>query len=113
MAVLYILLVILHREYKPRVDKLFWAFLTFTIVYTLTTLTSVNTYQSFWGTLERMGGAYSFWHYFVFYIILTSVLRTKEEWMTFLKITVVVGVLSAFYGFFKSTDIAWFIGSGV
>jgi len=99
MAVLYILLVILHREYKPRVDKLFWAFLTFTIVYTLTTLTSVNTYQSFWGTLERMGGAYSFWHYFVFYIILTSVLRTKEEWMTFLKITVVVGVLSAFYGF--------------
>ncbi len=112
MAVLYVLLVMLHREYKPRVDKLFWAFLTFTVVYTLTTLTSVNTYQSFWGTLERMGGAYSFWHYFVFYIVITSVLRTKEEWATFLKITVGVGVLSAFYGFGQKTNISFFIGGG-
>lgn len=112
MVVLYIILIMLHREYKPRIDKFFWAFLAFTIVYTLTTFMSINVYQSFWGTLERMGGAYSFWHYFVFYIILTSVLRTKEEWFAFLKITVGVGVLSAFYGFAQRTDISFFIGGG-
>ncbi len=99
MLALYLILVWRDRSYFPRRDKLFWAFLGFTLAYTLATFTSVNVYQSFWGTLERMGGAYSFWHYFVFYIILTSVLRTKKDWATFLKITVGVGVLSAFYGF--------------
>jgi len=109
---LYLLLIWQDRSYLPRRDKFFWAFLAFTLAYTLTTFTSVNIYQSFWGTLERMGGAFSFWHYFIFYIILTSVLRTKEEWMTFLKITVGVGVLSAFYGFGQRTDISFFVGSG-
>ena len=112
MLLLYLLLVWRERSYLPRRDKFFRAFLAFALAYTIATFASVNVYQSFWGTLERMGGAYSFWHYFIFYIILTSVLRTKEEWMTFLKITVGVGVLSAFYGFFQRTDIAWFIGSG-
>ena len=112
MLLLYLLLVWRERSSLPRRDKFFRAFLAFALAYTIATFASVNVYQSFWGTLERMGGAYSFWHYFIFYIILTSVLRTKEEWMTFLKITVGVGVLSAFYGFFQRTDIAWFIGSG-
>lgn len=111
-AGLYLILVWKHREYLPHRDKFFWAFLAFTLAYSITTFTSVNVYQSFWGTLERMGGMYSFWHYFVFYIILTSVLRTKEEWAKFLKITVGVGVLSAFYGFGQRTNISFFIGSG-
>ena len=112
MLALYLLLVLQDRSYLPRRDKFFWAFLAFTLAYTISTFTSVNVYQSFWGTLERMGGAYSFWHYFAFYIILTSVLRTKEDWATFLKITVGVGVLSAFYGFAQKTDISFFVGSG-
>ncbi len=112
MFALYLILIWRDRSFLPRRDKFFWAFLGFTVVYTITTLTSVNIYQSFWGTLERMGGAYSFWHYFIFYIILTSVLRTKEEWATFLRITVGAGVLSAFYGFGQRTDIEFFVGSG-
>ncbi|OGN33293.1 MAG: hypothetical protein A3I39_03080 [Candidatus Yanofskybacteria bacterium RIFCSPLOWO2_02_FULL_47_9b] len=112
MLALYLVLVFRDRSYLPRRDKFFWAFLGFTLAYTLTTFTSINVYQSFWGTLERMGGMYSFWHYFVFYVILTSVLRTKEDWFRFLEITVGVGVLSAFYGFGQRTNIEWFIGSG-
>lgn len=110
MLVLYLLLVLQDRSYLPRRDKFFWVFLAFTLAYTLATFTSVNVFQSFWGTLERMGGAYSFWHYFAFYIILTSILRTKEEWVTFLKITVGVGVLSALYGFGQRLSADSFLG---
>ncbi len=112
MLALYIILALKDRSYLPRRDKFFWSFLAFTVAYTLTTFTSINVFQSFWGTLERMGGAYSFWHYFFFYIIAVSILKTKEDWMKFLKITVGVGVLSAFYGFGQRTDIAFFVGSG-
>jgi tetratricopeptide (TPR) repeat protein len=112
MFALYLILIWQDRSYLPRRDKFFWAFLGFTLAYTITTFTSVNVYQSFWGTLERMGGLYSFWHYFLFYVMLISVLRTKEDWTKFLEITVGVGVLSALYGFGQRTDISFFIGSG-
>ncbi len=112
MLALYLVLIWQDRSFLPRRDIFFWAFLSFTLAFTVTTFTSINVYQSFWGTLERMGGLYSFWHYFIFYIILTSVLRTKDDWFRFLEITVGVGVLSALYGFGQRTNIAFFIGSG-
>lgn len=112
MVVLYLILVWRDRSYRPRPDLLFWAFLGFTAAFTLATVTSVNPFISFFGTLERMGGAFTFWHYFAFYIVLVSVLRTREDWTTFIKVTVIAGVLSAFYGFGQRTNIGFFIGSG-
>lgn len=112
MAVFYVLLVWQDRSYLPKINKLFWAVMAFTAAFTLAAITSINSLQSFWGTLERMGGLWSFWHYVVFYIILVSILRTYKDWETFLKITVGVGVLSALYGFGQRTDISFFIGSG-
>ena len=111
-GVAYLILILKDRSYLPRLDKIFWAFLFFTLAFTLTTATSVLPYSSFWGSLERMGGLWTFWHYFLFYIILTSVLTKKEHWQNLLNITVFVGVLSAFYGFGQKTNIEFFIGSG-
>lgn len=112
LAVFYLVLVWKDKSYLPRKDKIFWAFFLFTSAFTLTTLTSILPYPSFWGSLERMGGLWTFWHYFLFYIILTSVLKKKEHWRMILDITIVVGVLSAFYGFGQKTNIQFFIGSG-
>src|SRR3989344_4515351 len=67
----YLLLILTDRSYLPRLNGIFWAFLFFVGAFTLATTTSVLPYPSFWGTLERMGGLWTFWHYFLFYIILT------------------------------------------
>jgi hypothetical protein len=112
MLVLYALLVWRNRSYLPRTNPIFWAIMAFAGAFSITTMTSVNVYASFWGTLERMGGLFTFWHYVVFFIIATSVLRTQEDWLKFLKISVSVSVLSAIYGFGQKTDIPFFIGSG-
>ena len=108
----YLILILKDRSYLPQRDKIFWTFLFFALAFTLTTATSVLKYPSFWGTLERMGGLWTFWHYFLFYIILTSVLTEKEHWQRVLNITIFVGILSAFYGFGQKTDIEFFVGSG-
>ncbi|OGN15473.1 MAG: hypothetical protein A3J47_02780 [Candidatus Yanofskybacteria bacterium RIFCSPHIGHO2_02_FULL_43_22] len=108
----YLILILKDRSYLPRRDKIFRAFLFFVLAFTLTTVTSVIPYPSFWGTLERMGGLWTFWHYFLFYVILTSVLTRKEHWQRMLDITIVAGILSAFYGFGQKTDIEFFVGSG-
>src|SRR3989344_4586201 len=108
----YLVLILKNRSYLPRFDMVFKSFLLFTLAFSLATLTSVLRYPSFWGTLERMGGLWTFWHYFVFFIILTSVFTKKEHWQRLFDLTIFVGVLSAFYGFGQKTDINFFVGSG-
>ena len=108
----YLVLILKNRYYLPRIDKIFWALFCFVLAFSLTTLTSVLKYPSFWGTLERMGGLWTFWHYFLFFIILTSVLTKKEHWLKLLNLTIFVGVLSALYGFGQKTNLEFFVGSG-
>ncbi|MEK6878310.1 MAG: hypothetical protein AABY22_01810, partial [Nanoarchaeota archaeon] len=78
LATAYLILVLKDRSYLPRKDKVFWSLFLFTLAFSLTTITSVLQYPSFWGSLERMGGLWTFWHYFVFFIILISVFTKKE-----------------------------------
>lgn len=110
--VFYILLVWQDRTYLPKINKIFLSFFLFTVAFTVTTATSIASYSSFWGSIERMGGLWTFWHYFLFFIILISVLRTKRDWFLFTEIIVFAGILSAFYGFGQKTDFKFFIGSG-
>src|SRR3989338_10804492 len=112
LGVAYLVLILKNQTYLPRRDNIFWAFLLFTLAFTLTTITIVLKYPSFWGTLERMGGLWTFWHYFLFFIILTSVLNKREHWQRILDLIIFAGVLSAFYGFAQKTDIDFFLGSG-
>lgn len=112
MAGLYLMLIWRDRSYRPKGHPITWAFFAFTLAFTLTTFTGVAFLQSFWGTLERMGGLFTFWHYFIFYIILVSVLRTKEDWRTLIDLMVAVGFVSAIYGFLQKTNWSLILGSG-
>ena len=112
MAALYLLLIWRNPEYRPKSNPITWAFLAFTLAFTLTTFTSVSPLQSIWGTLERMGGLFTFWHYFVFYLIAVSVLRTRGHWRTLLDLMVSVGLVSAIYGLLQKTGWSFILGSG-
>src|SRR3989344_4346970 len=56
MAVLFLLLIWQYPGYRPRFTRLTWAFFAFALAFSITTITSVQPYDSFWGSLERMGG---------------------------------------------------------
>lgn len=112
MAVFYFILILKDRSYLPSRHPLLIIFALFTLVFGVSTSISVNPYLSFWGSLERMGGLWSFIHYLVYFIILISVFKTREDWLRLFKLAIFVGVLSAFYGFGQKTDIKFFIGSG-
>lgn len=113
LAVFYVVLLIQKgKVYLPPRTPLFWAVTLFFLAFGLTTFTSVNIYQSFFGTLERMGGWFSFLHFWLFFVIASAVLRKREDWLTFIKVSLAVSLLSAFYGFLQKTDLKWIIGSG-
>lgn len=112
MIPLYLILIWRDRSYLPKSHPIFWAFFAFTAAFTLTSITSVAPIQSVWGTLERMGGLFTFWHYFIFFIIASTVLRTRRDWRLLLETMIAVGVVSAIYGFLQKTDWSFILGSG-
>ena len=112
MIVLFILLVWRERSYLPKITIVGWAFLFFAVAFSTATITSVIPYSSMWGSLERMGGVFTCWHYFIYFIILTAVFRKESDWINLFRLVIVIGVLSAFYGFGQKTNIEFFVGSG-
>ena len=112
LFVVYIMLIIKDRSFLPKPTALFWAVTLFTAVYGLSSLTGVNPYQSFAGTLERMGGWFTLAHFWAFFVMAVSVLRTKENWITFIKISVAASLISTVYGFLQKTGLELIIGSG-
>ena len=113
LAVLYIVLLVRRgKAFLPPQTPIFTAVTFFTLAFGLSTFTSVNFYQSFFGTLERMGGWFSFLHFWGLFAIAAAILRKKEDWVALIKLSLFVSLLSAFYGFLQKTDLQWVIGSG-
>src|SRR3989344_5992447 len=113
LAVFYVILLIRRgKAYLPPRTPLFWTITFFTLAFGLTTFTSVNFYQSFFGTLERMGGWFSFIHFWLFFVIASAVLREKKDWLIFIKLSLADSILSAPYEFLQKTDLQLDIGSG-
>ncbi|MDO8495762.1 MAG: tetratricopeptide repeat protein [bacterium] len=108
----YVILILKDRTYLPRRDKIFWALLLFVAAFTISASASVVTHNSLWGNIERMGGLWTLLHYLVYFIILSALFTKIEHWHRFLNLTILSGVLSAFYGFGQKTNIDFFLGSG-
>ena len=97
IAILYLALLLRDRSYLPKTNFIFWAVTGFIGAYGLATVTSVFQYQSFWGTLERMGGFFSMLHFWIFFVIMIAMLREERHWRLFLKISVMVAFVSVIY----------------
>ncbi len=110
--VFYLILVLKDRKWLPQKHPFLIVFALFTLFFGITTVTSINPYLSFWGSLERMGGLWSFIHYLIYFVILISIFKTREDWTRLLELMIFVGVLSAIYGFGQKTNLSFFLGSG-
>jgi len=111
MLIFYVLLIIGNKRYRPNwKNPLLITVTIFTGLYIVTSITGVNPYRSFWGTLERMGGVFSFVHYWIFFVILTSLFKTKDDWIKLFKLCVVAGFLSIIYAYGQYFDWKWAVG---
>lgn len=86
----YILLVISNPKYRPKFTPLTVAIAIFLGILVLTSITGVNFEKSFWSVFERMTGLITFFHLFIFYIILTSVFRERKYWERILSVSILI-----------------------
>ena len=110
--VLWIGLIVLAKEYRPKMTSLFTAILVFVGVVGLADLLGVDPYHSFWSRFERMEGYLMILHLFAYFILLGAVFRNKKDWLMFFNFFLFAGVLVGSYGVFQILGIKEAIQGG-
>src|SRR3989344_4295961 len=96
--VLWIGLVVLDKEARPKLTPLFWIIGAFVLITGLADLLGADPYTSFWSRYERMEGYLLILHLAAYFVMLTSVFRAKKDWLIFFNTFLIVGLFVGFYG---------------
>lgn len=102
VAFFYVLLIIRKEEFRPKWGLFEVSITAYLLVYFMASVVGVNFLRSFWGTAERMGGFFTLFHLWLYFIILTSVYKTKKEWKMLFGITILVAGISSIYAIGQS-----------
>lgn len=106
-TLLYIVLALFDRSYLPKKSLILGSVVAFTAILGLATLNAEDPSRSFWSNFERMEGYVTVLHLLFFFIVTTSVFRTKKMWYalfnTSLAVSIVTG-LRAFADYDTSRD---------
>ena len=101
----WILLAIEKPEFRPRRTMIFWGIAIFLTVMFLSSFLGLDFSHSFWSNYERMTGLVTLLHYFAFFIVLTSVLRTKKDWLLIYEFFIGASLLVSFAAFFQKINV--------
>lgn len=100
--VLWLALILLNREHRPKRSWILFSLLAFLAVLTLATVFGVNPYRSFWSNFERMEGLITLLHLGAFFLVASSVFNEKW-WWRFFHLSLAVSVIVSFYGILQLT----------
>lgn len=90
-----------RTDIKNPISLSLTAFLAIIII---TSLTGIDLYRSFWSIQERMLGILTIVHFWLFYLIISSVFRDWESWKNFIRASILCSILVGFYGLFQKLD---------
>lgn len=98
ITVLYVALAVFSPKDRPHRSLLLYVLLAYMGALLLSTIFGVDPVRSFWGNHERMSGSFVILHFFLYFLVARSVLKTKKDWTvvfgTFLVSTVIMSVLA-------------------
>lgn len=98
LAIFWVALIVKYPEWRPKKSYITCGLIGFFVVMLASCFTSVDWNLSYWGDIERMLGFFQVVHFLFFYLIIITVMRTKEDWKYFMIASVVAAVINALYG---------------
>ncbi|MBU1179711.1 O-antigen ligase family protein [Patescibacteria group bacterium] len=90
---LYLALAIFDKQYRPKKNPLIILLGLFLGVLFISSFFGVDFHKSFWSSEQRFTGWLYLLHIFLFFIVITSVFKSRKDWNSFLGLNVIVGVL--------------------
>ncbi|MFH0852586.1 MAG: O-antigen ligase family protein [bacterium] len=109
----WLLLMFDRPEFRPRLSRLFWVVAVFMFIVFLSGVLGVDFFLSFWSSYERMTGFITMLHYFALFVILSSVFKTKKDWLMVFDFFIAAGLALCFIGLFQKLGVQGFFLAGV
>lgn len=97
LAVIWLYLIFKKVIKLPRFNLLAWAILAHVLVLLATVFAGLGWYRSWWGTIQRGDGLFTFLHYLVFFFILISVFQEKKYWDRLMDLFLLSSLLVGLY----------------
>jgi len=107
MLLFYLILVLMDKKYQIRRSCLVWIVGIFLGVLVFTTITSLNPYHSFWSNQERMEGLVTTLHFGALFLVLAAVFQKTKDWYWLFRVSFLVSLMAAFYGFLQKINLSW------
>lgn len=95
----YLCLAFRDRTYLPKKNALLLAVAIFTGVLGVATILAENPFRSFWSNFERMEGYVTILYLFAFFVITSTVIRTKKMWHMLLAASLCISIAVGLSGF--------------
>jgi len=82
----------------------------FVFIYVLASLFAYDPQAAFWSNFERQEGGFQMIHYWLFFILLNLLFKTKKDWTRLFIVSIIAAVGMIFYGIFSITSPETFFG---
>jgi len=82
----------------------------FVFIYVLASLFAYDPQAAFWSNFERQEGGFQMIHYWLFFILLNLLFKTKKDWTRLFIVSIIAAVGMIFYGIFSITSPQTFFG---
>jgi O-antigen ligase len=99
--VTWLILIYKDKDFGIKKNWLTFSVIAFTVILFIADLFGVNRASSFFSGFERMEGFVGHVHYLLYFIVLSSVVKTKEEWAWLAKWFIIAGVLVSLVATFQ------------
>lgn len=113
LAVFWLALIVKYPAARPKKSWLTGGFLAWLAILLVTCFTGVDFNLSFWGDANRMMGWWHLAHWFVFYLILITVFKTKADWQKLFNVAMVTAGVMVIYSLIKSPETGFDPGTTV
>lgn len=99
--VCYMVLAIRDESYRPKFSWMLGSVFIFLLIMGLADIFAQNPFKAFWSNYERMEGYITLLHLGALFLVMGSVLKTREIWNKLLATSLGASVLMATYSFFQ------------
>ena len=105
IAGFYLILISSNKSYLPDKNFLILIFSLFVLIQAISGIVNSSPVNSFWSNWERMEGVTDYFHWLILLIVSSSVLRKENLGLSFLKLTLMPGLLLPFLGLLEFFNI--------
>lgn len=94
---LYVILAIRDSEYRPKSSWILRSLVIFMVCIGVADLFAINPIKAFWSNFERMEGYIALVHFAMYFVVLSSVIKTQDLWNKLLSTSVFASFIMSIY----------------